>query len=174
MGFGLPTPTQLPFTIEVKPSADTAIAQPGATQPQIKFLAEPFQAAAYRDYSLHFWIDPQNLKLTRTASGSYRDDLQFIAAVYADDGFVENSISITTHVDLAPETYAAMLESGLTFDLTIGIPVNARPMQPKAPAEPNYFYLRTAVVEPSTGRIGAVEATSESIHIPAIPSVASR
>ena len=173
MAFGLATPAQLPFTVQVTPSSGAQLPQIGSPAPEIKFLAHTFLDAPCRTYRIHFWIDPQHLKFARTAYGSYRDDLQFIAAVYADDGFVENSISITSHIEIAADDYPNILISGVNFDQTIAIPTQQRQLQKESPAA-NFFFLRMGVMEASTGHIGAIEVSSESIKLPPAQNLASQ
>jgi hypothetical protein len=54
----------------------------------------------YRNVQLHYSINPHDLKFTRTVNDSYRDDLQFVAVVYRDDGLLANSASITAHIQV--------------------------------------------------------------------------
>jgi len=165
MGFGADTPNQVNFTISVAPSAE--IEKPKADTPASgNFLGTPFTSAPYRNYGVHYWIDPKDLQFSRPANGSYRDDLRFIAIVYADDGAIANSVSTTAHIQVPASNLQSILIEGVTFDQTIAIPIRADANAPN-------FYLRTAVTETSTSHIGALEIPVESIHLPSAQTLAT-
>ena len=159
MGFGTLTPDQVSFTIVVTPSP--AVEKPKSAPPSAKnnFITDPFRNATYRNYKVHYWIDPKGLKFSRTANGSYRDDLQFVAIVYRDDGLVANSVSITAHIQASANNLENLLTAGVTFDQSI-----AMPSADNALSE-NYF-LRVGVSETSTGHIGVLELPADWIKLP--------
>ncbi|HUD22861.1 MAG TPA: VWA domain-containing protein [Acidobacteriaceae bacterium] len=163
MGFGTLTPNQVDFTIVVTPSLQ--IEKPKSAPPSAKdnFLADSFHNAPYRNYKVHYWIDPKGLKFSRIANGSYRDDLQFVAIIYRDDGFVANSVSITAHIQASANDLENLMATGVTFDQTIAMPIADNAM-----AE-NYF-LRAGVSETSTGHIGALELPADWIKLPPQPA----
>ncbi len=163
MGFGTLTPNQVDFTIVVTPSAQKE--KPKSDPPSAKdnFIIDPFRNATYRNYKVHYWIDPKGLKFSRTANGTYRDDLQFVAIVYHDDGLVANSVSITAHVEASSNNLGNLLTSGITFDQTIAMPIADNMM-----AE-NYFF-RVGVSETSTGHIGALELPADWVKLPPQPA----
>ncbi len=163
MGFGTLTPDQVSFNIVVTPSP--AVEKPKSTPPSAKdnFITDPFRNATYRNYKVHYWIDPRGLKFSRTANGTYRDDLQFVAIVYRDDGFVANSVSITAHIQASANNLDNLLTSGVTFDQTIAMPIADNAM-----AE-NYF-LRVGIDETSTGHIGVLEVPADWIKLPPKPT----
>jgi VWFA-related protein len=162
IGFGTLAPAQLNFTVVVTASPQVERSKPGAPLPQGNFLAGKFRAAPYRNYKVHYWIDPQSLKFQRTASGSYRTNLQFVAVAYQDDGFAANSSSASAHIELSATDLESIMTSGVTFDQTIAIP-----------AEGNFF-LRTAVQEGSNGRIGALEVSTGQIQLPPAQTASSQ
>ena len=145
MGFGTLTPDQVNFTIAVTPSSGVEAPKPGIVLAKDNFLAAQFRDVPYRNYRIHFWIDPKDLKFARAANGVSRDDLRFVAMVYRDDGFVANSISTTAHVQVTAEDIENLMTSGVSFDQTIAVPVEGN------------FYLRAGVQEAASGRIGAIE-----------------
>lgn len=163
MGFGTLTPNQVDFTIVVTPSPEVKKTKSGLPAAKDNFVTGPFVNATYRNYKVHYWIDPKGLKLTRTANGTYRDDLQFVAVVYRDDGLVANSASITAHIQASAIDLENLLASGVTFDQAIAIP-----LADNATAE-NYF-LRVGVSETSTGHIGALELPADWIKLPPQPA----
>jgi len=162
MGFGTLTPNQVDFTIVVTPSAQKE--KPKSDPPSAKdnFIADSFRNDTYRNYNVHYWIDAHGLKFSRAANGTYRDDLQFAAIVFQDDGLVANSVSITAHIESSANNLENLLTSGITFDQTIAMPIADKMM-----AE-NYFF-RVGVSEASTNHIGALEVPADWIKLPSIP-----
>ena len=162
VGFGKLAPAQLSFTVVVTPSPQTEQSKTGAPLPKDNFLADKFRNAPYRNYKIHYWIDPQSLKFQRIALGSFRTNLQFVAVVYQDDGFAANSISASAHIELSAADFESTLASGVTFDQTIAIPADGN------------FFLRTAVQEASTNRVGALEISTEQIKLPSAQTASSK
>jgi hypothetical protein len=166
MGFGIATPAQVQFTVQVTPAAQTEVLQPGAPLSRDNFLAAAFRGQPYRNHRIHYWIDPQRLKFTRTPAGVFRDDLQFAAIVYGDDGLVVNSISATAHIQVSVDDLETILASGVTFDQTIAIPA-------KGDAAADHFFLRTGVMEVSSGHVGVIEIPADQISVPPAQSIAN-
>jgi VWFA-related protein len=163
MGFGTLTPNQVDFTIVVTPSP--TVEKPKSTPPSAtdNFVTGSFADATYRNYKIHYWIDPHGLKFSRTANGTYRDDLQFVAIVYHDDGLVANSVSITAHIQASANNLENLLTTGVTFDQTIAIPAaDNRSL--------DNFFLRVGVAESSTNHIGVVELPADWIKLPPQPA----
>jgi VWFA-related protein len=147
------TPSQIHFTI-------VAAAQPAQQKlkahdilPPDNYLTDPFREGPYRNYRIHYWIDPQNLHFVQNnATGIYHDDLKIILVVYRDDGVAANSFATTTTLDLAPAELEAVQSSGVTLDQTIAVPVY------------DNFFLRAVVSENSSNQIGALEVPAEWVH----------
>lgn len=163
MGFGTLTPNQVNFTISVTPSPQKEKPKSGLPPAKGNFVTGPFRNTPYRNYQVHYWIDPKGLKFSRTANGSYRDDHQFVAVVYRDDGLVANSVSITAHIQVSANNLENLMTKGVTFDQTIAIPIADKLLSQ------NYF-LRVGVRENSTGHIGVVELPTDWIQLPPQPA----
>jgi hypothetical protein len=164
--FGSLPPDRLDFTVVTTPSSDTVKLKPGALLPEHNFLTQTFRQCAYRNVHIHYWIDPHSLTFTRDSSGSYRDEVQFVVIVYRDDGVEANSFSSFEHVQVAAEDMEDPLNSGITYDQTIAVPISANPI-------PGNFYLRIAVDEHSSNRVGAIEIPTEWIKLPPPQTIAS-
>ncbi|MGD0888706.1 MAG: VWA domain-containing protein [Acidobacteriaceae bacterium] len=162
MGFGTLTHNQVDFTIVVTPSPQIEKPKSGIPPAKDNFITAPFHDAPYRNYKVHYWIDPRGLKFSRTANGSYRDDLQFVAIVYFNDGLVANSASITAHIQVPADNLDDTLNSGVNFDQTIAIPITDNRL-------PDSFFLRVGVSETSTGHIGVLELPTDWIQLPPQP-----
>ena len=156
IAFGSLTPTQVHFTIVAAPAPEKVKTRRGDDLPPGTFLTPPFRSAPYRNFRIHYWIDPQDLHFLRTAKGLYHDELRTIVIVYRDDGIAANSYATTTHFDLNAADVEAIQISGFTVDQTVAIPVSAA----------DNFFLRVAVDEEPVGRIGAIEIPAEYIQLP--------
>jgi VWFA-related protein len=159
MGFGTLTPNQVDFTIVVTPSPQVESPKSGILPSKNNFITAPFRDTPYRNYKVHYWIDPKDLKFSRAVNGSFRDDIQFVAIVYSRDGLVANSVSITAHIQVPADTLEFTLASGVTFDQTIAIPITDNRL-------PDSFFLRVGVSETSTGHIGTLELPADWIKLP--------
>lgn len=154
LAFGSFTPFQVHFTIVVTAAPQKEKLKPREELPTGNFLTPPFRDGPYRSYRIHYWIDPQDLHFVRTASGLYHDDLKTIAVVYRDDGLAANSYATTTHFDLTDADLETIQASGFTVDQTLAIPTTDK------------FFLRAAVSEDSTSRVGVLEIPTEWIKLP--------
>jgi hypothetical protein len=128
--------------------------------PKGNFLTEPFRSIPYRNYRIHYWVDPKALTFSRTADGGYRDELQVVAMVYRDDGLVANSLATTVPIQVSADDLESEQVYGLTLDQTIAVPVTGNPL-------PGNFFLRVGVSETPTGHVGAIEVPAEWIKLPA-------
>lgn len=167
MGFAAAAPDQVSFTIAVTPSAEIEKPATGAVPAKGNFLAASFSSNPYRNYRVHYWIDPKDLQFSRAANGAFRDDLRFIAIVYADDGTVANSVSTAAHIQVSADSLQSILTQGVTFDENIAIPI-------RSDANAPHFYLRVAVTESSNSHIGVIEIPVESIQLPSAQILAAQ
>jgi VWFA-related protein len=156
IAFGSVTPFQVHFTVVVTPAPEKVKTKRDDDLPTGNFLTPPFRDAPYRNFRIHYWIDPQDFHFVRAANGLYHDELRTIAIVYRDDGIAANSYATTTHFDLSAADVEAIQVSGFTLDQTLAIPISAA----------DNFFLRAAVDEEPTGRIGAIEIPAEYIKAP--------
>jgi hypothetical protein len=128
---------------------------PAAPRIPPNFLTPPFRGAPYRNFRIHYWIDPQDLHFVRTPNGLYHEELRTTAIVYRDDGIAANSYTTITHFDLNAADVEAIQASGFTLDQTLAVPTTD-----------DNFFLRAAVDEEPTGRIGAIEIPAEWAKTP--------
>ena len=149
MSFARPTPVGVRFTAVVTPTPQVEKNKASDPLPPENFLTPPFAASAYRNYRIHYWVDPQDLHFVRTASGSYRDDFQFAAVIYRDDGVAANSIASPARIEVSEDERDLLMNSGVTYDQVIAIPVEGN------------FFLRAGVQELESGQTGALEVPAE-------------
>jgi VWFA-related protein len=166
VAFSSPPPADLHFTVSVDPAAKIEQVVNGAFTPADNYLAAEWREKPFRNYQLHYTIDPQDLRFAYTNKSSngvfqYRDNLQFVIVVYRDDDGVVNSLSTTTPFSLDEADYYKTMQAGLNFDQTIAVPIDGR------------YYLRVVVLESSSKHIGAIEIPPERISLPAAQTAQS-
>jgi VWFA-related protein len=149
MSFGKPTPVGVHFTVVVTPAPQVEKTKASEPLPPENFLTAPFAASAYRNFKIHYWVDPQDLHFVRTPSGSYLADFQFVAMIYRDDGVAANSIASTARIEVSEDERDLLMNSGITHDQVIAIPVEGN------------FFLRTGVQEIESDQVGALEVPAE-------------
>jgi VWFA-related protein len=169
MEFGTIPPNQVYFTIAVSPSQETE--KPRSAPAIDNFLDVAYRDAPYRNYHIHYWIDPKYLKFSR-ADGMYRDDLQFVAIVYGDNGLAVNSISTKAHIQFPTSALRKIMASGVVFDQSVAVPAKPSAGRSGPYTTPESFYLRIGVNETSTDHIGAIEIPVETIKVAPVADVA--
>ncbi|MGA1981355.1 MAG: VWA domain-containing protein [Acidobacteriaceae bacterium] len=163
MGLGAPTPDQIHFNLTATPAPEIERLKPGTPLPKGNFLAPAWRDQPYRNLLLHFSIDPADLRFTVSA-GVHHDVLEFVAVLYRDDGAVVNSFSGKATLTVDDQGYARIMSAPLTFDHAIASPIESNLA---------HYYLRTAVHEVPTARVGAIEIPVESIHLPSAQNLAA-
>jgi VWFA-related protein len=162
MAFAMPTPIGLPYRITVTPSAEVDRLRPGQPLPPDNFLSQYWRMTPYRNFKVHYSIDAKDMHLNADAPGRHRGKFQFVIMVYRDNGEPVNSISSTVTVNVSDAEYVKMLRNGMSFDQTVAIPTKINTNA--APVTANFF-IRAAVDEVETGRIGVVEVPAEWVKV---------
>lgn len=153
MALASPTPDAVHFTVVVSaPKLKEKIGR-NDVLPRDNFLTAPFRNMPFRNFDVHYWVNPADLHFTATASGRYRCDLQFVTIIYRDDGMVANTLSTRSHIEVTAEQLEDVQAAGVTLDQTIAIPVDG------------HFFLRSGVQERQTGNTGAIEVPVEWIKL---------
>jgi len=164
MGFGVLPSSKVDFTIAAEPSPGIEIAKPVVASAKPSAGPDNFVPGQVRNYQIHYWVDPTRLAFSRTANGSYRDDLRFAAIVYGDDGQGINLVSASTHLEVPADDLEMILTSGITFTQTVAVPIVRDGIQDR-------LFIRTGVLELSTGHIGVIEVPADQISVPPAPSL---
>jgi VWFA-related protein len=124
-----PTASELLFRVQVVPSKNEP--------------AGPLKTPVKR-YALDFTIDTHSLSLNTLADGSSRAQVEFIVIAYDQDGRRLNSSDIGFAFHLRPGQYEAALHSGIPKQVEFDLP-------------PGHVYLRVAVHDLPSNRIGSTE-----------------
>jgi VWFA-related protein len=149
--------TEIPFRVRAVPASATEVSLPTNNQPNPKQMKPP-----YRRVSLSYLIDITHVGFTPSPDGNYRGDFELGVRVYNADGDeIVNAASKEVRPILPPAVYQSMLKGGAQAHLEIDVP-----------AKGDYF-LRIAVHDLTSDRVGAIEVPTSSIAPAITPAVAS-
>jgi VWFA-related protein len=139
-------PTQILFKVKVSQSPATDDTVPAGNKPDPK-LKPP-----YRRYSISYVIDVNGIDFTPSIDTNYRGDFEFGVMVYNADGdAIVNSASKTVSPILPPAVYQSMLRGGANAHQEIAVPATGD------------YFLRIAVHDLASDRVGAIEIPTASI-----------
>jgi hypothetical protein len=144
MVHGGPTPAEIVFKERVRPTtgavSDTPLMKNQTNaDPRVKV------EGPYREYGIDLVPDPKAFTCHPDDKGDYHCAIEVWSVVYNSDG--ENLIAARDHLfrRLSPDEYRKMLSEGLAFHQAISVPANGS------------YYIRTAVHDLVSDRVGAVE-----------------
>jgi VWFA-related protein len=140
---GGPDPTEIIFEVRVLPASlvtEDSVASGNVlnVDPKLK-IKGPF-----RRYTLDFAADAHAIHFTPEANGQ-RCAIEFVTLVYDHDGSLINSYTKAVRGTVSPAAYAQAVHSGVSFHEEISVPVKGE------------YFLRTAIHDLETDRVGAVE-----------------
>jgi hypothetical protein len=155
MGMGTVEPTQIIFEASATRAASESKDSGNKPAEPGNFLAVKFRRQGYRDYTVHFRVRANELKLVPNADRtSYSGKLEFVAVVYDNQGQAVNGKreSASIHYDSLTDTQLETAE--LTGDFVIQVPVKGS------------YFLRLGVRDVATDRVGALEIPIDRIGLP--------
>jgi hypothetical protein len=139
---GSPAPTEILLKVRILPastSTEPAVAEGNALNPDRK-VDGPF-----RRFFIDLEADPGAIEFTTTPDGNHHCSVEFVTFVYDRDGAMVDAIDTPVKANLTPARYLAVLHSGLPFHQEVSVPAKGE------------YFLRTAVHDKQTDRVGAVE-----------------
>jgi hypothetical protein len=148
--------TQILFKVKAVQAVATEVSLPIHNQPNTKQMKPP-----YRHYSVAYTIDIHNIEFNTTPDGNYHGAFEYGIRVYNADGDeIVNSASKEARLALTPAVYQSMLKNGAVSRDEIDVP-----------AKGDYF-LRIAIHDLTSDRVGAIEVPTSSIKPDSAPAVA--
>jgi VWFA-related protein len=153
MAFGAVPPFQVLFKAQVTPTPSTEKLERNAPLPQDNYLGVQWRRSPYRDYQIHYSVNPRDIQFTPGKAGSYHASIELLAVVYNEYGAQVNSLVATIPLNVNANDFDRILQSGLGINQTIAIPVHGD------------FYLRLGVHDLTSNRVSALEVPSESIKL---------
>jgi hypothetical protein len=155
-----PTPTQILFTIRVLPaSANTEqkIAEGNSLTPEGSSLK-----GAFRRYAIDFAVDQHSLAFTQSSDGQHHGAIEFLTAVYDQNGTLINRTGNNIHADLSSANFAHFEHTPLSFNQDISVP------------EKGAYFLRIAVHDLQNDHVGAIEIPVSAVKsLPSLGATAS-
>ena len=141
--------TQILFRVKV-------VESPASATPSTENQPDPKQMhPPYRHFSINYLIDVHGIDFAPAADGNYRGDFEYGVRVYNTDGDkILNSTSKTVSPILLPAVYRSMLNTGANAHRDIDVPATGD------------YFLRIAVHDLATGRVGSIEIPTTSITSP--------
>jgi VWFA-related protein len=153
MSFGAVAPFQILFQAHVTPELSTEKIKRNMPPPKGNYLKAQWQHSPYRDYHIHYSIDPQGIQFASQRVGSYHTTIQFVAIVYDDAGQIVNSLIETIPLQVDPEGFGQIMQNGMGIDQTIAVPTHGN------------FFLRLGVHDLNSDHIGTLEVPVETIKL---------
>ena len=145
---GAPVPTQIVFTVRVRPSTGKAESEPAAGNEVA--VANPEARPPFTRYAIDFALNSRDVSFSQ-ADGLAHGACEFVIFVYDADGTLVNRTGSTLHADLKPAAYADFLRHPLSYNQDISVPRKG-----------DYFF-RIAVHDLNSDRVGAVEVPLNSV-----------
>jgi hypothetical protein len=147
---GGPDPAEILFKVRVRPAAtppEDAVIKNNQTNPDPKVKVQ----GPYKEYGVDLVPDPHALSCPLNAAGAHSCALELATFVYDRDGQLLISTSNGIRATLSPDDYDKLLGTpdkpgpGMAFHQEVSVPVKG------------YYYLRTAIHDLNSDRVGAVE-----------------
>jgi hypothetical protein len=156
MGMGTVEPTQIVFQASATRAASETKDSGKSPATAGNYLSAKLRKQGYRDYTVHFRVRANELKLTRAFEpfSPYTGKLEFVAVVYDNQGQAVNGKRESATIKYDSLTDAQLQTAELTGNLVIQVPVKG-----------NYF-LRLGVRDTATDRVGALEIPVDRIALP--------
>lgn len=154
MSRGAPTPSEIPFTVRVLPVSLTTDEKVAPHNLPASHLKGPF-----RLYQVDYVSTGDVFQVTKVADGKFNSRIEYTVFVYDAAGRLLNIDTNTMNLTLGPTTYRNLANSGFRFSLQVSVPAKKE------------TFLRIAVHDIPSGRIGVVEVPSASIdHLSPVPT----
>jgi VWFA-related protein len=145
---GAPDLTEILFTVETHRAPATELTLPEDNRRSSSEMNPP-----YRRYSIAYTTDVHNINFTRGADGIYTAQFEYEARVFSvATGAALNSTNREVHPLITEATYQSMLKYGALAHQEIDVPAKGE------------FFLRLAVHDLNSGRIGTLEIPLTAVH----------
>ena len=144
---GAPVPTQIQFTVRVRPAtgASESILAPANELAQGTRAGAPFTR-----YAVDFAIDPRGFSFQQQGD-RFLDVIRFVTYVYDADGNLVSRVGATLNADLTSAVHARFERQLLSYNQDVSVPQHGQ------------YFLRIAVVDGNSDRVGAIELPVDSV-----------
>ncbi|RSL19415.1 VWFA-related protein [Edaphobacter aggregans] len=145
---GSPVPTQIIFTVRVRPETGTAESE--ALAGNELAAANPEARPPFTHYAVDFALNARDISFSQS-NGLLHGAFEFVIFVYDANGALVNRVGSTLHADLKPAVYMDFLHHPLSYNQDISVPRKGD------------YFLRVAVHDLNSDRVGAVEVPVDSV-----------
>jgi VWFA-related protein len=152
MALGAVPPTEIIFTASLSMDDKVVKLDKKTPLPKDNYLLPSYKDKPFRTYNVHIQTDAHTVHVTKTTDGVRHGAVQFVTAVYDQQGQMVNSLDTTASFDLSDAHYRKMLSDGLPAQQQIAVPVKG-----------NYF-LRIGIHDLGDDHVGAVEIPVDEVH----------
>jgi VWFA-related protein len=149
MMHGSPTPTQILFTVRVLPASQSTEENLAAGN-SLTTDGEKLKGK-FRRYTIDLVANQRSLVFAQTPDGLHHGAFEFLTAVYDQNGTLINRTGNTVHADLSTANFAHFLQTPLSFNQDISVPVKGE------------YFLRIAIHDLGSDRAGAVEVPVDAV-----------
>ena len=146
---GSPVPTQIIFTVRVRPETGTAENKPLAGNELV--ATNPEARPPFTRYAIDFALNARDISFSQS-EGLLHGAFEFVIFVYDTNGALVNRSGSTLHADLKPAVYMNFLHHPLSYNQDISVPRKGD------------YFLRIAVHDLNSDRVGAVEVPVDSVR----------
>ena len=150
MMHGGPDLSEILFKARIRPSAEPPEEKPvlgNRTNPDPKVTVN----GPFKYYGVDLVPDPKSVSCLTGENGNLHCAIEVMTYVYNRDGQLLVTTSANVRSTLSPANYAQMLHDGMAFHEEISVPVKGQ------------YYLRTAIHDLNSDRVGAVEVPVASV-----------
>ena len=156
---GSPVPTQIIFTVRVRPETGAAETEPLAGNELV--AANPEARPPFTHYAVDFALNARDISFSQS-NELLHGAFEFVIFVYDANGALVNRVGSTLHADLRPGVYMDFLHHPLSYNQDISVPRKGD------------YFLRIAVHDLNSDRVGAVEVPVDSVrNLPPLSTDAS-
>ena len=149
---GGPNPAEIVFKVRVRPASapsEDAPLKSNQTNPDPKVRVH----GPYKAYGVDLVPDPRTVSCRQKPSGNYHRSIEVWTFIYNSDGEKLIAASNRLHTYMTAADYAQLLKDCMVFHQEISVPVRGQ------------YYLRMAIHEMVSDRVGAVEVPIAEVHI---------
>jgi VWFA-related protein len=146
MGRGMPDTTQIPFTIQVVPTETQPIADTDRTGDNKQLTT------SVKRYAVTFNVPTDGLLLPPADDGTHHAGLEVALVAYDYNGKALNWMVRSIELNIKPERWAAVQQTGIPFRLQFDVPQGD-------------VYLRTGVYDNASTRAGTIEIPLTTVNV---------
>ena len=146
---GAPVPTQITFTVRVRPATGAAESAPSVGNELA--VSNPEARPPFTRYAVDFALNARDITFAQS-DGLLHGAFEFVIFVYDANGTLVNRSGSTLHADFKPAVYTDFLHRPLSYNQDISVP------------RKDDYFLRIAVHDLNSGHVGAVEVPLNSVR----------